>query len=370
MKAQIDRLEYFVLIPNLLYAKAIGITAGVMARRVGADNWIAMLIGFMVGIVVILLTTYLGSRFPDKTMIQYAEELLGKWVGRGIGLLLILFFILAFGTSANTMILHLKEYFLPSTPFFLLCLLYTLLSVYGVMSGVEVIFRYAIIGFLMSMLINLSMLNGTYRDFDLTHILPLLSRGLLKDIAASYYIFGDIGMAILGVGMFYPMLNQKKKIYTITFWSMVLATGMVVIWPLFEMAVMSEGVARQYTVVCMEQIRCAQLGRYFPRYELIMVSFFTFGTIVQSVAMFYCAQYGIKQITGIKNDKWITVVLGIVLTGVTYQMAYDHNQFINFLAFPFSQIAAGLSIGLPLLLWLVALFRGKLKAPQRDGTQN
>jgi hypothetical protein len=44
-------MQYFLMVPNLLYGKAIGITAGVMVRKLGADTWISMTFGFMIGIL-------------------------------------------------------------------------------------------------------------------------------------------------------------------------------------------------------------------------------------------------------------------------------------------------------------------------------
>lgn len=361
MEAKIDRLQYFLMIPNLIFGKAIGITAGIMIRKIGSDTWTSMLIGFMIGTMVMMMLTFLGSRFPDKTIVQYTEELMGRWVGRGIGLILALFFMMAFGASANTMTLHLKEYFLPSTPALIICMLYTLLCMYGVFLGVEVAVRFSMLGFVMIVLINLAMVSGTIQDVRWINLLPLMDKGLLSDTWNSLYIFGDIAMAILAVGFLYPMLNKKEKGVSLTFWAMLLGGGMVVIWPLFETAVMGTGLSKQYMVVCMEQIRCAQLTRYFPRYELLMVSFFAFSMFVQSVAMFYCAQYSFKQFTGVKKDLTILLPLTAVLIFVTYYMGRDHNRYISFLAFPYSQISVILSIGLPFVLFFAALARGKFK---------
>jgi spore germination protein KB len=361
MEAKIDRLQYFLMVPNLVFGKAIGITAGIMMRKIGADTWTSMLIGFMIGTMVILLLTFLGSRFPDKTIVQYSEELLGKWFGRGIGLLLALFFIMAFGASANTMTLHLKEYFLPNTPFLVICILYTLLCMYGVFLGVEVAVRFSMLGFVMIVLITLAMISGTFQDVKWINLLPLFDKGFLADIWNSVYIFGDIGMAILAIGFLYPMLNQKGKGLSLTFWGMLLGCALVVIWPMFETAVMGTGLSKQYMVVCMEQIRCAQLTKYFPRYELLMVSFFTFSVAVQSIAMFYCAQYSFKQVLGVKKDWFILIPLTVILILVTYYLAHDPNRYIGFLAFPYPQISVILSIGLPVILFFAALVKGKLK---------
>lgn len=359
--AKIERMQYFFMIPNLLFGKAVGITAGVTVRKLGADTWISMTIGFMIGIAIMLLMVYLCSKFPDKTIIEFAEELIGKWVGRGIGIILALFFIMAFGASANVMTLHLSEYFLPETPFIIICLLYILLCMYGIFLGVEVVVRFSLVGFIMLVLINIAMVTGTIQDINTINLVPLMDRGLISDIAGSIYIFGDISMAILAVGFLYPMLNKKKKVFRITFWAMVTGAIMVIIWPIYEIMVLGPDLMKQSVVVCMRQIRCAQLTKYIPRYELIMVSFFTFGVLVQSVVMFYCAKYCIKQITKIKKDWIIILPLTTVLVFVTYYMAVDHNNFINFLSYPYSQICAALSIGLPIILLFTALLRGKLK---------
>ena len=350
------------MIPNLLYCKAIGITAGVTARKIGGDTWSSMVFGFFIGTIIFLLFTYLGSKFPEKTVIQYAEELLGKWVGKFIGLLLAVFFAVAYATSANVMNLHLKEYFLPDTPFLVICLAYTLLCMYGVILGIEVIVRFSLVGFIMSLMINITMIFGTIKDFRFINLQPFLDTGITSNILNSTYVFSDIAMAILALGIIYPMLNIKEKSLTLSFWAMVIGAVIVVIWPFFEAGVMSAEAMKKYVVVCMQQIRCAQLTRFLPRYELLMVSFFSFGAYVQSAAMFYCAKYSIKQITGMKKDLKIIIPLTVVLTILTYCMANDHNDYINFLSYPWAQISAALSIGLPIILFFTALLKGQLKA--------
>ena len=103
-----------------------------MVRKLGADTWLSMSIGFVIGIIIMLLTAFICSKFPNKTIIEFSEELIGKWASRVLGIILALFFIMAFGVSANVMTLHLSEYFMPNTPFLLICLLYTLLCMYSV----------------------------------------------------------------------------------------------------------------------------------------------------------------------------------------------------------------------------------------------
>ena len=92
-----------------------------------------------------------------------------------------------------------------------------------------------------------------------------------------------------------------------------------------------------------------------------MVSFFTFSIFIQSVAMFYCATHSIKQVTGIKKDKYIIIPLSVIVFFVTFVLGFDINNYANFLAFPWPQICAILSTLIPFILIFTALVKGKLK---------
>ncbi|NPV93488.1 MAG: endospore germination permease [Firmicutes bacterium] len=364
---KISRMQYFFMIPNLLFGKAIGVTSGVMVRRLGADNWLAMAIGFGIGILIMLLMVFLCSRFPDKTIVEFSEEILGKWIGKLVGLVLGIFFIFAFGASANTMTLHLSQYFMPETPYILICLLYTLLCMYGVFLGPEVVARFSLVGFIMLFMITLTMTVGTIGSLKPINLFPLMNRGILENVVGSTYIFGDIAFVVLSAGFIYPLLDNKARVGAISFWAMIIGALSILVWPVFEIMVLGPDLMKQYVVVCMQQIRCAQLTKYFPRQELIMVSFFTFSLFVQSAVLFFCSKHSFRQAAGIMKEWVIILPLTVVLVIVTYYMGVDNNRYIDILAFPYSQVCASISLGLPAVLLLTALFRGKLKKPQPKG---
>lgn len=353
------------MIPCLVYGKAIGITSGIMVRAIGLDAWTSMLIGFIIGAFIVFITAYLGSKFPEKTVVQYSEELLGKWLGKAIGLVLAVFFIFAYAVSADTMICHLKDYFLPETPLWVICALYAILCMYGVRLGFEVVVRVSLVGFLFLVLLNITMIVGTIGNFEFLNLTPVLDTGIVNNVVNSVYAFGDISMAILAVAIIYPAVNNKSKAVSLSLLSMAVAAVMVVIWPFFETGVLGPEIMQKFVVVCMEQIRAAQITRYLPRAELIMVSFFVFTMFVQSSAMLHCSKYSLKQTTGIKKEWFVLGPVAAAGAFLSYILNTDHNSFIDFLAYPWTQACAILGIGLPLLLFIVALLRGKLKKQRK-----
>lgn len=365
MEARISKMQYFFLMPCLVYAKAIGITAGVIVRQVGADAWTAMLIGFLLSIVIIVIAILLGAKYPEKTIIQYSEDLLGGVVSKLIGSVLAIYFLIAFAVSSNVLVLHLKEYMLTETPFIVLCIAYIALCLVGVLFGIEVVIRFSLFGLFMILAINITMILGTLGDFQLINLRPLFSGGIIENLKAGTYVFCDTAMAILATAMMYPMIGKKEKITSISIWSMLLATVLVVTWPFFEAAVLGADVMKQFVIVCMQQVRSAQLTRYLPRYELIMVSFFVWGLFVQSSVMLYCSMYGLKQVTKIKKDWHILIPLTILSVLITYYTGKDHNYYVHFLQHFWSRVSMILGIGLPVLLYLLSFIRKK-KAVSRN----
>src|SRR5207253_755569 len=49
-------------------------------------------LGFLLACIGLGLITLLGMRFPNKSIVQYSEDILGKWAGRLGSILIIIFF--------------------------------------------------------------------------------------------------------------------------------------------------------------------------------------------------------------------------------------------------------------------------------------
>ncbi|GFZ31996.1 hypothetical protein CSC2_25220 [Clostridium zeae] len=357
MKVKISRLQYFFMIPNLIYGKAIGITSGIVVRKVGGDVWTSMLIGFMIGTLIVMLTSLIAIRLGEDGIVQFTKKAIGPRSSYLLGIILGIYFAVAFTISSNVLMLHLKEYLLPQTPFLMLCIVYIALCTYGAWLGIEVIIRFSFFGFIMTMLINITMILGTFRDFRVQNLQPLFDRGIIANVTASPYVFLDISMIILSILIIYPILNNKKNINKITLGGTLLGIISVIIWPVFETGVLGADVMKQFVVVCMQQVRSAELTQYLPRYELIMVSFFVWGLFVQSVVMLYCSMYSFKQSTRVKKDPMILIPLSIICVFITNYLGRDHNDYIEFLANIWTPVSVILGVGLPIVLAIIMILR-------------
>ena len=66
-----------------------------------------------------------------------------------------------------------------------------------------------------------------------------------------------------------------------------------------------------------------------------------------------------KDIIKVKKEWHLSAPLTVLIALLTYLMVQDHNKFVEFLAYPWPQAAAILSIGYPSLLFIISLIRKK-----------
>ncbi|KRF07151.1 spore gernimation protein [Paenibacillus sp. Soil766] len=82
----------------ILISTIIGV--GVLAlslfavRAADSGAPLVTLLGFLIGLLGLWLLTKLGMRFPAQSIIEYSEDLIGKWPARGFSVLIIGFFCL------------------------------------------------------------------------------------------------------------------------------------------------------------------------------------------------------------------------------------------------------------------------------------
>ena len=358
-KVQIGSFQLLTVIANLVYGKAVGYTNGTLARAVGRDTWLSMLIAFLEGMAIIPAMVWLARRRGAERPVDYIPKLLGRPLGRLIMLLLALFFYGAYITSAITISQHISDYLMTETPLILFVAGYTVLTAYGVHLGVEVAARLSVLGLIMIALLNLSMVMGSVQYMDLSRLLPVFDHGVLPVVAASSRAVTDVGIATAASLMLLPHLAAPPERWLkIGWWGLGLGCVLVLTWSVFEITVLGPEMTAQYLVACMQMARAAELSIYLHRYELIMVVMFVYGVVTQSVVCLYCAVGLTAGALPFKVKRgYLIGAAAIVTVGPQYYLAYDRDRYGAFLAMVWPPVSVALAFGLPLLLCLAALFQ-------------
>lgn len=359
VKVSITSGMFTALIVNLVYAKAIGLTQGIMERQAGGDFWLSTLLAVIQGAVFMWITVWVVGRLPTRSLAEQAEALLGKWVGKLMHLLLFLFFAGAFGAVTITFVYHLMDYFLPDVPILVFVLAIMLVTMYAIFHGLEVTARMAVVGVFSVLVLNILLLIGSLRDFDVTQLLPVFESGVVHTLWVSRHHDADWALPIAMAGMILPYVSKPKEWRPSALTGVFFGAMTVMLWPILEAGVLSPQETGHYIVACMQMARSAEIGNFVHRYEMIMVAFFGISLLVQLMMCLFCASLAAAKVVGAKDYRPTVVPVAIMLGSAGYYLVLDHNRAMEWLTDWWPWLAVPIGYGLPVVVAFASVVRNK-----------
>ncbi|WML33593.1 GerAB/ArcD/ProY family transporter [Clostridium sp. OS1-26] len=67
---------------------------GLLTFHAGRDAWLSVIIAWFLDVLVDLLYTYMGIRFPGENFVQYSITILGKYFGKIVGAMFPIYFLI------------------------------------------------------------------------------------------------------------------------------------------------------------------------------------------------------------------------------------------------------------------------------------
>jgi len=173
MRVQITNGMFMVLIVNMIYAKAIGVTQSMMVGEAGSAIWLSTSFATLQGLAIMFVTVLAARHAPRRDVMDQASHLLGSWAGKLLGIVFFVFFLGAYGGFMVTFVYHLMDYFLPDTPTYIFILAALIVGLFGAYHGIEVMGRMAYVGIAAIIALNILIMIGSVFDLDIRNIMPL-----------------------------------------------------------------------------------------------------------------------------------------------------------------------------------------------------
>ncbi len=360
---QIGRFQAVTILANLVYGKSLGFTAGVLARRVGNDLWLSMLIAFATGALVMIATSYVVRAFGSTTPFEYIPRLAGRALGKLLLFLMGLLFLGAFITSGITVELHLNDFLMTETPLVIFVVLYTLLVLYGAFLGLEVAARLSVWGLFTGLMLALSMVIGTTDHFWFDRLLPLFDHGVREVLLASLIADTDVAVAVAASLFLFPYVHKKTenqgKWLGLSWLGLGFGALQSMAWPIFEVAVLGPEVTAQYLIACMQLGRAAELSIYVHRYEMVMMILFSFGVFAKSIVLLYFAHESIAAVVKVERlgRGASMTVLSLLSLFPHYWLVSDRQFYSLFLETWWPTLSLPIAFGVPLALAALVVVR-------------
>jgi len=288
----------------------------------GRDGWMSVLPGFSIAIPYGLMIISLAERYPHKNLLQISETLLGKWIGKVLGVLYILitgyFGGLLLGQAGNIY----QTSIMPLTPISVFYLGGLLIVFFLVRAGIEVLARFSEVVFpliVLALLLNLAL---SIPRIEQGEFLPILGEGLkpvfwagikVVPFAITYLLF------LAGIVAFLPTGKQELRQLKTGIWRGFILVGILdMLVVLMQILVFGpvETVRLVYGLLVLGKL--VEISRTVTGVESLFLGVWLGALVIKVSAFFFMAIWGLESVFSWKGLKWDLVVASVFL-GIAFK---------------------------------------------------
>ncbi|NOU97275.1 GerAB/ArcD/ProY family transporter [Paenibacillus sp. LMG 31456] len=358
-KGKISAFQLGVLLYPTVLATGFLTLPTLTSQYARNDLWLTGFLATLFGFVTIYIATRLHQLYPNQTIIQYGEQIIGKIPGKILAFIYFLYFNHGTGIIIRQYADFVTGNFLFKTPILLIISSITLLCAFTVRGGIELLARSAVI-FTPFFILPLLFLLFLIPDLDVYNLFPILSRGLIPVIQATATPQAWVCEFFM-MTFFLPSLTDPenaKKWGILSLCAVSLSMTFVNTITLFLLG--TDVGNKTYPILV--AFRYIGFSYFLENLESFLLAMWVLGNFIKIAVFYYVTVLSFAQCLNLSDYRPIVFPIGILavlfsLWGIPdYSIFGDHLRYVV----PF-QIPLMLML-IPLLLLITAVLRKKINA--------
>lgn len=327
------------------------------------EAWLAILCGGLAGLGLSLVFAAFLKRFPGKTFVEIAEAVLGKFLGKTVaGVYLIYLFHLGSVVMTNVLF-FLKNSIYPNTPSWVLLWFMAILAVYCAWSGAEVLSRCSFVFVPLTMFLFLGTLLFIMKDIKIDNFLPLVTP--LKSLAwgslqALSFPFGET-IALL---MILPHLKKFDKASGIYMLGLALGGLFLLVGTIRSTGVLGP-TTDAHSFPGFSVSKMIDIAGVFTRMEMITGFNFVVTSFLKITALLYGTSLGSAQLLRLRDYRFLVMPWGVLMLLFGLYNFSNIMENIEYAKYSYPIFALIIQLVFPVTIWLTAWMRGLPKAESR-----
>ena len=364
MKQQVEKIslwQFYILIVCFQIGSAALVGIGNEAKQ---DAWIAVIIGMLLGIIIMLYYLFLLSKVPGKNLFELFVFCFGKWIGKFLSLLYVIYFFYISARVLRDFCELLVSTIFEVTPLEVISITMMLVIVYMFQHGLEVLGRTSEVFFpyVVAFIVMTGLGIWFSGEFEISNIRPVFAEGFQPIIKALFpqlitFPFGEVITFMVISAYIGTKKNVKKVSAAGVFTSgVLLAYGAII-----QISTLGVELKDRANFPLLSASREISLLNFIERVDLIIVFFVMFGIIVKVGIFFYGGLKGLELITN-KPYRSMTLPMGTLIAFFSVGISHNFVEHLEeglvfvpyFLHIPFQ-------FGIPLLLLPFVLWKTRKK---------
>lgn len=362
-KGKISALQLAMLFYTSIAVTGILFLPIIGYRIAERDFWLTPILSSIVGCIMVIVMCKLNTYYPKETIIQYSCSILGKFLGKIIGALILLYVMYISYNAFMSYAALVNDNFLPVTPKTVILGSLTLICALAARGGVEVIGRLSELITPLLFILSIIMIIMLLTEVDIRNLFPILGHGVIPAFKASY--FSNVWFSeFTFIGFLLPFLvNQQegKKWAIISVLSVMLTMVGLNIIILLVLGKAVEG----FSVPFLTAIQYINIADFFTHLESLVMAFWIMGAFIKMTGLLYFLSLGIAQWFTLSDYRPLVFPVAFLVVLLSLWQIPDVATYFAFLLSIGSLSAHIFPVLIPFLLLFFAFIKRKMKSKKR-----
>ncbi len=345
-------LTIFIVSTELLFLP------GFIVREAAEGAWLSIIMGGLFGAAVVLVVSALGNKYPDKSIVQYPELILGKLWGKIIGFLLVTYAFISSSIVLREFYELLESSFMPETPPTVFAVSFIIVAALAVRAGIEVIARNSELYFLLAYFITVFLLLLLIKDLRTENLLPVFGEGLRPIIRGSFHASSFMGEIVL-LAFLIPNLNRPREATKAGLWTVLIVTATLGVVTAFTLSVFGTETTANTVFPALSLGRFISVANFLEHLDAFFLIYWVVTVFIKLSLFYYVAVIGTSQLSGLSEYKFLILPAAVVINNFSFVFFRNTIELLDWLSTVWGPYALTIEFLIPLFLLAYVLVKEK-----------
>jgi spore germination protein KB len=364
-KGKISAAQMAMMMYPTIIATAILLVPAITARHANQDMWLSPLWASLVGFLTVHIAVRLHQLYPQKTLIEYSGDILGKFLGKAVGLIFLLFYLHITGIIIREYGEFVVGNFLMHTPLVFVMGSMILVCSFAVRGGVEVVGRLAELSVPIVVMFILIIIILLIPDMEAKNMFPIMEKGIMPSLMGALVPQGWFSEFLL-IAFLLPYVadqNKGKK------WGMISVTAVMLTLSLVNIAILFVlgGITDHFAYPVASAVRYISIADFLEHIEAFLTALWVVGVFLKISVFYYALVLGTAQWLNLSDYRPIVFPMGFLMLLFAVWSAPNLMELTRFLGGSSLFYRFTIQTGLPLLLLFIAKWRKRTNNQKLTG---
>ncbi|WP_379127402.1 GerAB/ArcD/ProY family transporter [Paenibacillus sp. sgz500958] len=316
---------------TILFVFLLGTSIIFGTPRLVEDTWIVDLITLIPSSALFLFYTYLLTAGKSTDLYSLLYKTWGRFLGSCLILGYSVYFLYIASRNIRDMIELVKTTLLANTPEELLILLFCLVIAYATSGGLSTIGRIAlpISGMVIFFFLLLAVLLGFSGSLDTERILPLLTKGIMPDLRATWkstiwFPYGEIIVFLV----FLNGMGSPHRFRTLGLASMICSGIMLTFSTLLQICTLGKEIMHFSVFALLDASRQINIADFITRMDALVAFIIFFSVLLKCSIFLYAGTKGAAYVFK-RSYKKFTLPCAILIGGYSILVSNNYGEHIE-----------------------------------------